>query len=134
MASQGLVTSRTDGVQDFSLPASCTSALFGGFHPPIEALPAVNDANAGSAVPVKFTLSGGGDAPRLDSQAVDCNTLEPTGEAPAAIESPGGSGLSRDGDEYHVNWKTDRAWEGTCRRLTLRIPAASNPVAYFSFE
>ena len=134
LANQGLSTSRTDGVEDFSLPASCTSASFGGFHAPIEALPAVNAANAGSTVPVKFTLSGGGDAPAIYSQAVDCNTLEPTGEAPSPIDSPGGSGLLRDGDEYHVNWKTDGAWEGTCRRLTLRIAAASNAVAYFQFR
>jgi hypothetical protein len=134
LASQGSANNRMDGVADGSLPASCTAAAFGGFHPPVEGLPAVNHVNAGATVPVKFTLAGGGDAPLIDSQPVDCNTLEPTGETPAPIASPGNSGLKRRGDEYHVNWKTDGAWEGTCRRLTLRVPAASDPAAYFSFR
>jgi hypothetical protein len=133
-ASQGLATSRLDGVEAFDLPASCTSAVFGGFQPPVENPPAVNRVNAGSTVPVKFTLSGGGSSPFIDSQPVDCETLVPTGEAPQPIASPGGSDLKRKGDSYHVNWKTDRGWEGSCRRLTIRIPAASDAVAFFEFH
>jgi hypothetical protein len=38
-----------------------------------------------------------------------------------------------DGSSYHLNWQTDRAWAGTCRRVTLRIPAAADAVAYFRF-
>jgi hypothetical protein len=133
-ASQGDSNNRTDGVADFTLPAICTAAAFGGFHSPVEDAPVVNKVNAGSTVPVKFTLAGGGDAPLVDSQAVDCNTLVPTGEAPSPLDSPGASGMKRKGDDYHVNWKTDGAWEGTCRRLTVRIPAATDAVAYFEFR
>ncbi len=133
-ASQGDSNNRTDGVADFTLPAICTAAAFGGFHSPVEDAPVVNKVNAGSTVPVKFTLAGGGDAPLVDSQAVDCNTLVPTGEAPSPLDSPGASGMKRKGDDYHVNWKTDGAWEGTCRRLTIRIPAATDAVAYFEFR
>jgi hypothetical protein len=133
-ASQGDSNNRTDGLADFTLPATCTAATFGGFHAPVEDAPVVNKVNAGRTIPVKFSLAGGGDSPLIDSQAVDCNTLVPTGEAPSPLASPGASGLERDGDEYHVNWKTDRAWEGTCRRLTVRIPAASDAVAYFEFR
>jgi hypothetical protein len=132
-ASQGLSTSRSDGVQAFDLPASCTSATFGEFHAPVEGPPAINAVNAGSTVPLKFTLAGG-TVPRIDSQPVNCTTLVPTGAAPAALDSPGSTGLSRNGDEYHVNWKSDSSWAGTCRRVTLRIPAASDVVAYFRFE
>jgi hypothetical protein len=53
---------------------------------------------------------------------------------PLPISSPGGTSLSADGDEYHVNWQTEPSWAGSCRRLTLRVPAASNPVAYFHFQ
>jgi hypothetical protein len=49
-ASQGLSTSRTDGVPAFDMPASCTAATFGGFTPPIEAAPVLNVANAGSVI------------------------------------------------------------------------------------
>ena len=43
-------------------------------------------------------------------------------------------GNPRGDGRFHVNWKTDAAWAGTCRRLTLRIPAATDAVAYFSFH
>lgn len=132
-ADQGNPANRLDGVAAFDLPASCLAAVFGGFHPPVTGSPDVNAANAGSVVPVRFTLSGDGGALSIDSQPVDCLTLEPLGEAPAAPATPGGTGLEVDGDEYHFNWQTDGAWANSCRRLTLRIPAASDAVAYFSF-
>jgi hypothetical protein len=131
-ASQGLATSRTDGVAAFDLPASCTAATFGGFDPPVEEAPALNTVNAGSVVPVKFTLDGG--PLTIDSQTVDCTTLAPTGDAPSPLDSPGGTGLTQNDAEYHINWQTSAAWAGSCRRVTLRVPAASNPVAYFRFE
>jgi hypothetical protein len=33
----------------------------------------------------------------------------------------------------HDNWLTDAAWQGTCRTVTVRTPAASDAVAYYSF-
>jgi len=129
-ASQGSSLSRTDGVEAFDLPAACTAATFGGFQPPVYEAPIVNDVNAGSTVPVKFTLEGVPSV-EMDSQEVDCSTLEPTGQAPLAIASPA---FPKRGTSYHVNWRTDGAWEGTCRRLTLRIPAASDVHAYFDFH
>jgi S-formylglutathione hydrolase FrmB len=123
----------TDGVADpTTLPAICT-ATFGGFHSPVENAPVVNEVKAGRTIPVKFSLAGEGYLPLIDSQAVDCDTLEPTGEEPSPLSSPGGSRLELDGDEYQVNWKTDRAWEGTCRRLTVHIPS-DDGVAYFDFR
>lgn len=131
-ANQGSSLNRFDGVEAFDLPATCTAATFGAFQAPVENAPAINDVNAGANVPVKFTLAGG--APLLDSQPVDCDTLVPTGEAPSPLSSPGSTGLSADGDAYHVKRATDASWEGTCRRLTVRITAPANPVAYFRFH
>ena len=133
-ASQGSSNNRTDGVANTDLPAACTAASFGGFHPPVEGNGALNDVNAGATVPVKFTLAGAGANLQIDSQPVDCSSLVPTGEAPSPLDSPGSTGLSQDGNEYHVNWKTDASWAGTCRRLTLRVPAASDAVSYFRFH
>jgi len=133
-ASQGSSNNRTDGVQAFDLPGVCTAAAFGGFHPPVEGDGALNDVNAGATVPVKFTLAGAGTNLQIDSQPVECTSLVPTGEAPSPLDSPGSTGLRQDGNEYHVNWKTDASWAGTCRRLTLRIPAASDVFAYFRFH
>jgi len=131
-ANQGLSSSRTDGVEAFDLPASCTSAVFGGFEEPVAGPPEVNAVNAGSTVPVKFTLSGGGSFD-IDTQPVDCLTLVATGEAPQPLATPGTLGLAQQGDEFHLNWQTDAAWAGTCRKLTVRISAPSDAVAYFSF-
>ena len=133
-ASQGSSANRSDGVEAFDLPAQCTTATFGGFMQPVANAPEINSANAGQTIPVKFVLAGGGAGPRIDSQPVHCDSLDPTGVAPSTIQSPGASSLKVEGEEYHVNWQTSPEWAGTCRRLTVRLPAASDAVAYFSFR
>ena len=85
-----------------------------------------------TTIPLKFRLSGNSSSMQIDSQDVDCTTLEITGQAPSTIATEGR--LKKQGDEFNVKWVSDSAWAGTCRRLTLRIPAASNAVAYFSFR
>jgi hypothetical protein len=130
-ASQGFSNDRTDGVQAFDLPATCTAATFGGFRPPIVNAPEINHANAGRDIPVKFTLKGAGSPLVIDSQPVDCSTLEPTGREPTPIDS---RHLKRQGDSYFLLWDTSKHWEDSCRRLTIRIPAPSDAVAYFKFH
>ncbi|MCB1036283.1 MAG: M36 family metallopeptidase, partial [Acidobacteria bacterium] len=131
-ADQGDSNDRTDGVEAFDLPASCTAAVFGGFESPVDDPPAVNRARAGSTIPLKFTLSGAGTSLLVDSQPVDCTTLIPTGEAPEPLDTSRLQVRSR--DRFHLNWRTDHRWEDTCRRVTIRIPAASDATAYFSFH
>ncbi len=131
-ANQGLSTNRTDGVEAFDLPASCTSAVFGGFQRPIDGPPEINRENAGRTIPVKFTLEGAPDPLVIDSQRVHCETLEPTGEEPDPIST---RDLHKHHDgSFHLNWRTKRSWEDTCRRLTIRIPAPSDAIAYFKFR
>jgi hypothetical protein len=130
-ANQGLSTDRTDGVAAFDLPASCTAAVFGGFFPPVDDPPDINVENAGRTIPVKFTLTGVARHDLvIDSQRVDCNTLEPTGEEPKEVDSR----ILRFGDFHFFLWRTKHSWEDTCRRLTIRIPAPSDAVAYFKFR
>jgi len=131
-ASQGSSLSRLDGAEAFDLPPTCTSAHFGGFGAPIRGPPAVNTVHAGAVVPVRFTLSNASYL-IIDSQPVDCDTLVPTGAAPEPIDTPGSTGMMHRGDAYFLFWETDPSWSGTCRRLTLRIPAAEDAVAYFRF-
>lgn len=134
-ANQGSSNDRSDGVAAFDLPASCTGVSFAGFEAPIAAAPAVNAANAGQTIPVKFDLVGEGVITDIDSQPVDCETLEATGAASVRITPPGAAGLTMpQAGEYHVNWQTDAAWAGSCRRLTVRLPAAEDAVAFFSFR
>jgi hypothetical protein len=135
-ANQGLSSSVTDGVQAFDLPVNCT-AQFGGFEPPIAAPPAINDANAGSTVPTKFTLSEQGGAPDVAavfaSRQVDCTTLAPTGPFVPA-QTPGSRVLASSGDQFSFNWKTEQAWAGTCRQLIIRLQDVADPVATFRFH
>ena len=70
---------------------------FTGFFSPIENPPALNSANAGSAVPVKFVVAGDsglaivlGGSPA--SQQIDCETRLPLG-SPEPISTPGSSGF-----------------------------------------
>lgn len=133
-ASQGSSNNRSDGIQAFDLPAACTAASFAGFRPPINPAPSTNAWAAGDVVPVKFELTGDTSTLQIDSQPVNCTTLEPTGEAPTAVQFAGGTGLKQKAKEFSFNWQTSAGWANSCRRLTLRIPAASDAYAYFNFQ
>ena len=131
-ASQGDSNNRLDGVQNFTVPATCSAAA-GAFRPPINQAPTLNDRDAGDTVPVKYSITGlqAGQTVTLDSEPVDCGSLKSSG-ASSPISTAGSP--TQKGDQYHVNWVTDPAWAGTCRRLTLRISGASSSVAYFRFS
>ena len=129
-ASQGSSNDRSDGVEAFDLPAQCTSATFSGFSAPVQPAPMVNTVKGGNKVAVKFSLSGVSGIPAMDSQPVDCNTLVPTNQVPTPVAS---ASIKRQGNLVQANWGTDASWAGTCRRLTVRLPAAENAVAFFSF-
>ncbi len=113
---------------------------FTGFFSPIDnRLPAINMMTAGRAVPVKFSLgadhgldvfaSGNPSAVR-----VDC-TSGTTTDAVETTTTAGNSSLSYDrgGRPVHVCWKTDQAWAGTCRRLTLTFRDGTSQSALFNF-
>ncbi len=133
-ALQGSSNNRNDGVENFDFPAACMAADFGGFQKPVNAAPAINVRDAGDVWPVKFTLSGDTSSMSIDTQPIDCDTLEPTGEAPIMVATPGSTDLKQKGDAFHLNWQTDAGWAGSCRNLTIRIPAESDAVAHFRFE
>jgi predicted extracellular nuclease len=113
---------------------------FNGFFSPVDNRPTFNVVKAGSNVPVKFSLGGNFG---LDifadgfpkSQEIPCNTngdtdgIEETG-------SPGGSSLQYHAasDTYQYNWKTKKAWSGTCRQLVLRFNDGTTRRANFQFK
>jgi hypothetical protein len=110
---------------------------FKGFFSPVDNPEALNVVKAGSSVPVKFSLTGfqgmdvipaGGSA----SQPVSCDSSSPL-DVLEETAGPGTSGLTYDSvsDRYHYVWKTDKAWAGTCRQLTLRLDDGSTHVALF---
>ena len=100
--------------------------------------PLVDAATAGSAIPVKFSLSGNKGLNILSSifsQQVSCVS----GASTTVIEetvAAGGSSLSYDAalDQYIYVWKTSKAWKGTCRLLTMTLNDGTTHFANFQFK
>jgi hypothetical protein len=130
-ASQGVSTNVLDGVASFALPPTC-APQFAGFQRPVSGPPTLNSPNAGSTVPVKFRLLENSGLSEngvvLFTQEIDCATKAPTGEL-----TPAPGELSRDGDRYRFQLRTQKAWEDTCRQLILRIQDVTDPVVWFRF-
>ena len=112
---------------------------FSGFFQPVDNAPTVNRVKAGSGVPVKFSLGGdqGLDifaAGYPKSERIDCTSSGSMDDIELTVTA-GGSSLTYNAaaDQYTYTWKTDKAWGGTCRKLTVRLKDDSNHVAYFSF-
>ncbi len=112
---------------------------FDGFFPPIDNDPVVNSVKARSVVPVKFSL-GGDQGLNIfasgfpTSQQVACNgfaALDTIEETLAASQS----GLKYDvlGEQYIYSWKTEKAWDNTCRQLVIRFTDGSLHIANFKF-
>jgi len=114
------------------------SYRFDGFFSPVDSN-AMNVANAGTSIPVKFSLAG--DA-GLDifaagypaSQPASCSGLpaDPVEETVTA----NASGLQYDASagRYVYVWKTTKSWAGTCRALTLKLNDGSVRTATFQFK
>jgi len=113
---------------------------FTGFFQPVDNLPTVNLATAGSAIPVKFSL--GGDrglvifaAGYPASSPIACDATEPGSEITETVTA-GGSSLSYDAstDQYSYIWKTNKSWKGTCRMLVVGLNNGTQHFAKFSFK
>ena len=111
-----------------------------GFFQPVDNLPAVNSAKAGSAVPVKFSLAGN---QGLNIFAPNYPLSVPIACASGGVESDidqtsttSTSGLSYDltSDQYSYLWKTDKTWAGTCRQLQILLVDGTPHVANFKFK
>jgi CSLREA domain-containing protein len=114
--------------------------FFSGFLDPVENLPALNIANAGSAIPVKFSLgenqglaifAGGYPA----SSPIRCDASEP-GTVIEDSVTGGSSWLSYNTttNQYNYVWKTEKSWKGTCRMLVVRFNDGTEHLAKFRFK
>ena len=112
------------------------NASFGGFVAPVRPLPAFNKANAGSNVPVKFSLGsslglGIFAAGYPKSVAVPCSGSTASSQTP--VSTTGTLTFDAKTKQYNYAWKTDKTWSGTCRRLILRFLDGSEEPANFAF-
>jgi hypothetical protein len=113
---------------------------FSGFFQPVDNLPTVNLAKAGSAIPVMFSLDGNQGlnifaAGFPASQQINCESSSPASDIEETVTA-GGSSLSYDPatDQYTYIWKTSTAWKGACRQLQLKLSDNTLHVANFRFK
>jgi len=126
----------------FTLPEAIPNPgyHFTGFFQPVDNLPALNLASAGSAIPVKFSLGGNQGlsifaAGYPASSPIPCDAGDP-GSVIEETVAAGNSGLGYDAstDQYTYVWKTNKAWKGTCRMLVLNFNDGSQHLAKFRFR
>ncbi len=114
---------------------------FNGFFQPVDNLPALNVAKAGSAIPVKFSLGGNQglnifyDLTYPASQQINCSTTAPLDTIETTVTA-GGSSLSYDAssNQYTYVWKTNSVWAGTCRALVVRTKFGLGDTADLKFR
>jgi len=102
---------------------------FTGFFEPLDGK---TTAQAGSTLPVKFSLAGDqGIGVVASAESRPC-----TGGAGEAIAAPGNSVLTYDAasDRYQLNWKTKKVWAGSCRELALTLMDGSTHTTRVSFR
>jgi len=140
----GSFTATCSGASDYagnaSSPVSATYTVvypWNGFFRPVDNLPTMNVVKAGSAVPIKFSLSGDEGLSIFatgypKSSRIDCSTLANL-DAIEETVTAGGSSLSYDSsiDQYNYVWKTDKAWAGTCRQLEVKLNDGTSHLASF---
>lgn len=108
-----------------------------GFLPPVMATPALNTVKAGSAIPMKFSLSGdqGMDIIAAGfpvSQRVNCSTFAPIGDSEPTLATKWFYNSLY--DFYNYTWKSLKSWKGTCRVFTIQLIDGETYQAFFKFR
>lgn len=141
VGTRSLSVSATDEVGN-TATAACVYTVrfdFGGFLSPVNPRPTFNVAKAGSALPVKFSLGGNQGLDILEtgspaSMSVACSNSAPTEAVSETTTLGGGLRYDADTEQYIYVWKTDRAWTGTCRQLSIALIDGTAHTAQFKFE
>jgi hypothetical protein len=125
-----------------TVTTTCTYKVifnFSGFFRPVDNDGVINTVKAGQSIPVKFSLSGDQGlsifaANSPSSQKVACDAGAPL-DALEETATAGSSGLSYDAsiDQYNYVWKSDKAWAGTCRKLSVTLIDGTVHTANFKF-
>jgi hypothetical protein len=109
---------------------------FTGFLQPVDNVPTVNTLKAGAAVPVKFSLGGNKglnvfQAGSPSQTGYGCDS-SPTDQVEQTVTA-GSSSLTYDAKSgtYTYAWKTEKAWAGSCRELTLKLRDGTIRKAHF---
>ncbi len=96
------------------------------------------EADAGSDVHIRFSLSGfKGNNPYSSppvSRRINCINKNPIGAAQTIQTYPGDPFYNATFDFYQTTWRTQAAWAGTCRRLTLFLNDGTTQTLDFRFQ
>lgn len=131
-----------DNVDNSSDAASCTYSVVydvAGFFRPVDNLPMLNVAKAGSSIPLKFSLGGNQGLSILQGaptiRSITCDTSLPTDTIEEYSTTTANNGLTYDAlaDQYNYVWKTDKAWAGKCFQLTMTLIDGTTHQANFKF-
>jgi serine protease AprX len=111
---------------------------FTGLFQPVDNLPTLNVANAGSAIPVKFSLGGDRGLAIMAagfpaSTRIDCSSSAPQDTIEQTVTA-GQSSLSFGSGQYVYVWKSLSAWAGTCRELEVKLVDGTDIKAKFKFK
>ena len=142
IGSKGFEVTATDNAGNTRTLTVTYSVIYkwDGFFRPVDNTPTLNVAKAGSAIPVKFSLSGNQglnifaeDYPK--SVKIVCNTGAPTDDIEDTVTA-GGSSLNYDAaaDQYVYVWKTQKGWANTCRQLVVLLIDGTYHRANFKFK
>ena len=136
-----------NGAKDKAGNAGAASAsytvryVFTGFFAPVNNIPVVNTLKAGQTAPVKFSLGGNHGLDVLQggaatSVSISCSAGAVLDPVELTIDTPGASQFSYDPltNRYQFNWKTDKAWASSCRRLLVRLDDGSVHTADFRLQ
>jgi MBG domain-containing protein len=112
-----------------------SSIVFSGFFLPVRNLPVVNVVNAGSTVPLKFSIGGfqGLNILQGPPTSVDVPCFAGSSKSTVQPGLPASNGLTAVGAQYSYNWRTEPSWAGTCRKVVLTLVDGSTHEALFSF-
>jgi uncharacterized repeat protein (TIGR01451 family) len=136
------VTSDPDTTHFQSNVSTVTSLQFGwsGFFSPTQNPPVVNQVNAGSSIPLKFSLGGnfGMDifAPGYPQQGtIDCTTLQPNDGFLPIPSDEVSLNFNSGANQYNLNIATPASWVGSCRQIAVALSDGTAPhLAYFRFK
>ena len=107
---------------------------FDGFLQPVSPT-GTTEVNAGSTVPMRFTLSDASGLGVLFANPVsaesDCATGEVTGDWEATSATVGLT--ANDPPHYTYDWKTSKSWANSCRTFELTLDDGSYWRAFFHF-
>ncbi len=113
--------------------------VFTGFFDPVKNPPVMNQVNSGRSVPIKFSLGGNQGLAVFatgfpQSRRVQCDTANPVDNVEDTL-SAGSSSLSYDAVTgiYTYVWKTDKAWQGTCRQFSVQLVDGKTYTLNFKF-